>query len=77
MSSGGSAEGMYLTYLLSSEKLTKAEVYVCITELLLGGVDTVRGEQHTHRMMQRSQEVTLNPKITGSECCVRDVSQGF
>lgn len=34
-------EGMYLTYLLTSNKLSLAEVYITITELLLGGVDTV------------------------------------
>ncbi|KAM3850721.1 sterol 26-hydroxylase, mitochondrial [Diretmus argenteus] len=37
---GELAGGMYLTYLLSSDKLSRAEVYISITELLLGGVDT-------------------------------------
>ncbi|KAG7215682.1 hypothetical protein INR49_022037 [Caranx melampygus] len=40
VSSGEPAEGMYLTYLLSSDQMTRAELYISITELLLGGVDT-------------------------------------
>ncbi|XP_035984285.1 sterol 26-hydroxylase, mitochondrial [Fundulus heteroclitus] len=38
--SGEPAEGMYLTYLLSSDKMSRAEVYISVTELMLGGVDT-------------------------------------
>lgn len=41
VASGQSVEGLYLTHLLSSNKLSRAEIYTCITELLLGGVDTV------------------------------------
>ncbi|KAJ8252996.1 hypothetical protein GJAV_G00208000 [Gymnothorax javanicus] len=37
---GDEVEGMYLMYLLSSDKLSMGEVYISITELLLGGVDT-------------------------------------
>ncbi|KAF3688323.1 Sterol 26-hydroxylase, mitochondrial [Channa argus] len=40
VSRGEPAEGMYLTYLLSTDKLSRAEVYTSVTELLLGGVDT-------------------------------------
>ncbi|XP_076579207.1 sterol 26-hydroxylase, mitochondrial [Chaetodon auriga] len=40
VSRGEPAEGAYLTYLLASDKLSRAEVYISITELLLGGVDT-------------------------------------
>lgn len=40
--SGELPNGLYLTYLLSSDKLSRAEIYISITELLLGGVDTVR-----------------------------------
>lgn len=43
VSSGEPAEGMFLTYLLASDRLSRAEVYITVTELLLGGVDTVRG----------------------------------
>ncbi|CAB1327971.1 unnamed protein product [Coregonus sp. 'balchen'] len=37
---GKQVEGMYLTHLLSCDKLSLGEVYISITELLLGGVDT-------------------------------------
>ncbi|KAG7503050.1 hypothetical protein JOB18_031093 [Solea senegalensis] len=37
---GETPEGMYLTHLLSSEQMSRADVYVTVTELLLGGVDT-------------------------------------
>ncbi|KAK1165445.1 cytochrome P450 27C1-like [Acipenser oxyrinchus oxyrinchus] len=37
---GETVEGMYLTYLLSSNKLSLSDIYTSLTELLLGGVDT-------------------------------------
>lgn len=42
---GQSVEGLYLTYLLSSGKMSRAEISTCITDLLLGGVDTVSSHQ--------------------------------
>ncbi|KAK5847483.1 hypothetical protein PBY51_016605 [Eleginops maclovinus] len=40
VSRGETLEGLYLTYLLSSDKLSRSELYTSVTELLLGGVDT-------------------------------------
>ncbi|XP_037552696.1 sterol 26-hydroxylase, mitochondrial [Nematolebias whitei] len=40
VSRGEPAEGSYLAYLLSSDRLSRAEVYISVTELMLGGVDT-------------------------------------
>ncbi|TWW63845.1 sterol 26-hydroxylase, mitochondrial isoform X1 [Takifugu flavidus] len=40
VANGQSVEGLYLTYLLSSDKMSRAEISTCITDLLLGGVDT-------------------------------------
>ncbi|MGH0129374.1 UNVERIFIED_CONTAM: hypothetical protein FKN15_043525 [Acipenser sinensis] len=37
---GETVEGMYLTNLLSSNKLSLSDIYTSLTELLLGGVDT-------------------------------------
>lgn len=59
VASGQSVEGLYLTYLLSSGKLSRAEIYTCITELLLGGVDTVSSAEICVRFMlilSKSQE---------------------
>ncbi|XP_061571891.1 LOW QUALITY PROTEIN: sterol 26-hydroxylase, mitochondrial [Cololabis saira] len=37
---GEAVAGRYLTYLLASDRLSRAEVYISVTELMLGGVDT-------------------------------------
>lgn len=51
MQSGEPVKGLYLSHLLSSEHMSRAEVYTCITELLLGGVDTVRLDKICHGML--------------------------
>lgn len=51
MQSGEPVEGLYLSHLLSSEHMSRAEVYTCVTELLLGGVDTVRLDKVRHDML--------------------------
>lgn len=40
---GEKVEGRYLTYFLSQQGLPMKTVYSNVTELLLAGVDTVRG----------------------------------
>ncbi|XP_049609650.1 sterol 26-hydroxylase, mitochondrial [Syngnathus scovelli] len=40
MERGEPTQGLYLTYLLSCDKITRSEIYISVTELLLGGVDT-------------------------------------
>lgn len=67
--SGAPPDGLYLTYLLSNDKLSRAEVYTSITELLLGGVDTTsntlswalyhlsRDQRAQDRLYQELQEV--------------------
>ncbi|XP_013884158.1 sterol 26-hydroxylase, mitochondrial [Austrofundulus limnaeus] len=37
---GEPAEGSFLTYLLSSDRLSQSEVYITVLEVMLGGVDT-------------------------------------
>lgn len=45
---GGGDKGMFLTYLLSSDRLSRGEVYISVTELMLGGVDTVSSAARRH-----------------------------
>ncbi|KAF3857063.1 hypothetical protein F7725_008922, partial [Dissostichus mawsoni] len=45
VSSGEPAEGLYLTYLLTSDQLSRSEVYTSVTELLLGGSTRDGGAQ--------------------------------
>lgn len=52
VANGQSVEGLYLTYLLSSDKMSRAKIFTCVTDLLLGGVDTVRSQQNQRRTSQ-------------------------
>lgn len=55
VASGQSVEGLYLTHLLSSDKLSRSEIYTCIAELLLGGVDTVRSHNFIRFLVKLSR----------------------
>lgn len=68
---GESVEGLYLTHLLASNKLSRAEIYTCITEMLLGGVDTVRSRiseiflrSRTDPGVQTTSAQSSNPWLT-------------
>lgn len=65
---GEPVEGLYLSHLLSSDHMSRAEVYTCITELLLGGVDTVRRKKVCHGMPQ-VLEVFCVPECA-TPCCI-------
>lgn len=60
VASGQSVEGLYLTHLLSSDKLSRAEIYTCIAELLLGGVDTVRSHDFIRLLVKLSRRASCS-----------------
>ncbi|KAM9483747.1 sterol 26-hydroxylase, mitochondrial [Clarias gariepinus] len=80
---GENLEGMYLTYLLSSNKLSLAEIYITITELLLGGVDTTsntmswtlyhlaRDPEVQNRLYQELVSVCPNKRLPTTEDLTR------
>ncbi|MEQ2179498.1 hypothetical protein GOODEAATRI_025600 [Goodea atripinnis] len=68
--SGEPAEGMYLTYLLSSDKLSRAEVYISVTELMLGGVDTKEKDTNPESWQKVVILITISDQACrcGSSC---------
>lgn len=86
---GEKLDGTYLTYLLSSNKLSLAEIYITLTELLLGGIDTVSMcvcvcvGVHTLSLLStqikifcRDRDMTYTDKYTqylGHQCVQKDI----
>lgn len=68
MQNGEPVEGLYLSHLLSSDHMSRAEVYTCITELLLGGVDTVRRKKVCHGMPHVPEAFCVPECVT--PCCI-------
>ncbi|MBN3296754.1 CP27A protein, partial [Amia calva] len=64
---GEVVEGMYLTSLLSCRKLSLREIYISITELLLGGVDTVSSVHINCYLLQTWKQSSLKKVIVNLE----------